>query len=146
MGIPFHETVYGHRFFDVQLPKLIQAVNRLAEATEVQNSLTAEIKQQKSATVTTSQKDDFILLCGVMRLENKVWKYTTGVARCESPRSAILWADQALLYCEELGYKPLPEKEASFLQSLLTNSGDMLLVYKGDPKDLDVMALSAKGA
>ena len=33
----FHETVYGKRFFEVQLPKLTSAINRLAEAIEHQN-------------------------------------------------------------------------------------------------------------
>lgn len=145
MGIPFHESVYGHRFFDVQLPKLTQALNRLAEAVETQNALTAEMKQKTSAEP-AAKKDNFILLCGVMKLENKAWKYTTDLARCVTPRSAILWADQALRECEALGYVPIPEKEASFLESLLANMGDMLLLYKGDSKDLDVMALSAKGA
>lgn len=31
MGIQFHETVYGKRFFEDQLPSLIQAINRLAD-------------------------------------------------------------------------------------------------------------------
>lgn len=32
MGLQFHETGYGKRFFDVQLPSLIKAVERLADA------------------------------------------------------------------------------------------------------------------
>ena len=32
MGLQFHETEYGKRFFDVQLPSLIKAVERLADA------------------------------------------------------------------------------------------------------------------
>ena len=31
MGIQFHETVYGKRFFESQLPALINAINRLAD-------------------------------------------------------------------------------------------------------------------
>lgn len=31
MGLQFHETVYGKRFFDSQLPALIKALNRLAD-------------------------------------------------------------------------------------------------------------------
>ena len=30
----FHETVFGRRFYDSQLPQLIKAINRLAEAME----------------------------------------------------------------------------------------------------------------
>ena len=33
----FHETVYGKRFFLFLLPKLTAAINRLAEAIELQN-------------------------------------------------------------------------------------------------------------
>ena len=34
MGLQFHETGYGKRFFDVQLPSLIKALNRVADANE----------------------------------------------------------------------------------------------------------------
>jgi len=34
MGLQFHETVYGKRFFEGQLPSLIKAINRLADAKE----------------------------------------------------------------------------------------------------------------
>ena len=37
MGPQLHETPYGRRFFDSQLPNLIKAINRLAEAIENQN-------------------------------------------------------------------------------------------------------------
>lgn len=33
----FHETVYGKRFFESQLPKLIKALERIADALEKQN-------------------------------------------------------------------------------------------------------------
>ena len=39
MGPQFHETPHGRRFFDAQLPNLIKAINRLAEAVEKQNEL-----------------------------------------------------------------------------------------------------------
>lgn len=35
----FHETVYGKRFFDSQLPKLIKTLERIADALEKQNEL-----------------------------------------------------------------------------------------------------------
>ena len=37
MGPQFHETGYGRTFFQSQLPNLIKAFNRLAEAIENQN-------------------------------------------------------------------------------------------------------------
>ena len=39
MGPQLHETPYGRQFFDSQLPNLIKAINRLAEAVEKQNEL-----------------------------------------------------------------------------------------------------------
>ena len=33
----FHETMYGKRFFDSQLPALIKALERIAKALEKQN-------------------------------------------------------------------------------------------------------------
>ena len=33
----FHETQYGKRFFDSQLPKLIKSLERIADALEKQN-------------------------------------------------------------------------------------------------------------
>ena len=32
MGLQFHETVYGHNFFEYQLPRLTEAIEKLAEA------------------------------------------------------------------------------------------------------------------
>lgn len=43
MGPQFHETGYGKTFFQSQLPCLIKAINRLAEAIEKHN----ELKQDK---------------------------------------------------------------------------------------------------
>lgn len=34
MGLQFHETVRGARFFDHQLPQLIKALNRVADEME----------------------------------------------------------------------------------------------------------------
>ena len=36
MGIQFHETVYGKRFFESQLPALIKAINRLADVKQAE--------------------------------------------------------------------------------------------------------------
>ena len=35
----FHETMYGKRFFENQLPELIKAINKLATAIAEQNTL-----------------------------------------------------------------------------------------------------------
>ena len=44
MGPQFHETDYGRRFFQSQLPNLIKGINRLAEAIEKQNE---NVKEEK---------------------------------------------------------------------------------------------------
>jgi len=45
MGPQFHETGYGRTFFQSQLPNLIKAINRLADAMEKQNELKEEEKK-----------------------------------------------------------------------------------------------------
>lgn len=45
MGPQFHETGYGRTFFQSQLPNLIKALNRLADAMEKQNELKQEEKK-----------------------------------------------------------------------------------------------------
>lgn len=45
MGPQFYETGYGRAFFQSQLPNLIKALNRLAEAVEKQNELKQEEKK-----------------------------------------------------------------------------------------------------
>ena len=49
-GIQFHETVMGHRFFEHQLPQLIKALNRCADAMEKANQISeardAEAKEK----------------------------------------------------------------------------------------------------
>lgn len=44
MGPQLFQTRYGKRFFDSQLPKLIEAINRLADAVEKQNEVKEEEK------------------------------------------------------------------------------------------------------
>lgn len=41
----FHETPYGKRFFDSQLPKIIKALERIADALEKANEPKEEDKK-----------------------------------------------------------------------------------------------------
>lgn len=50
MGIQFHETVRGARFFDHQLPQLIKALNRVADEME-KSRLANEKKAESNPTV-----------------------------------------------------------------------------------------------
>lgn len=45
MGPEFYQTPYGREFFNVQLPKLIKAIDRLADAVEEQNGKKKEEKK-----------------------------------------------------------------------------------------------------
>lgn len=45
--IPFHSTGYGRRFFDVQLPQLLRAIERLGDNVA---ELTLEVKRQNRIT------------------------------------------------------------------------------------------------
>lgn len=44
----FIRTMYGKRFFDGQLPRLIQALERIADALEKQNEIKQEEKNNDS--------------------------------------------------------------------------------------------------
>jgi hypothetical protein len=50
----FSDTIMGQRFFNKQLPDLIKAVNRLADAQEEQNKL---IKQQIELNTENKEND-----------------------------------------------------------------------------------------
>lgn len=41
MSVDFYQTLMGKRFFEGQLPSLIKAINRLAEAVEESNRLSS---------------------------------------------------------------------------------------------------------
>lgn len=44
MGPQFHETMYGKRFFEKQLPELTKAINRLADAKEKENDAKTDVE------------------------------------------------------------------------------------------------------
>ena len=44
MGVSFHETMYGKRFFEHQLPKLIQAIENLSKSIEKQTKMKEDVK------------------------------------------------------------------------------------------------------
>lgn len=43
--IQFHETIRGKRFFDGQLPALIKALERIADALEKQNESKMKVRR-----------------------------------------------------------------------------------------------------
>lgn len=43
----FHETGYGRKFFERQLPELIKAIKRVADALEKQNQLLEKKEEEE---------------------------------------------------------------------------------------------------
>lgn len=142
MGIPFHETVYGHRFFDVQLPKLTKAIDRLAAAMEESNQLMA-----KSKTPETPAEEEKMLICRkMMRDGDGVFMHFGDVTRCSTPRKALAWANDILEEYKSKGLWPIPEAEIQFLENISQNIPCCLTLYpKGDTSNSDdAIMLSVK--
>jgi hypothetical protein len=47
MGPQFHDTGYGRKFFERDLPELINAINRLANAVEQSNKQSSVVPEKK---------------------------------------------------------------------------------------------------
>lgn len=56
MGFQFHETVRGKIFFESQLPSLIKAINRVADALEQKNEGYSEINMDTKGTLALYRK------------------------------------------------------------------------------------------
>ena len=54
--IQFHETGYGRKFFDYQLPTLIKEIGRLADAVEESNRLAARTNGEE--VIASAEKSD----------------------------------------------------------------------------------------
>lgn len=53
--VQFHETMMGRKFYENDLPGLVKAVNRLADAVEESNRLTAAIGKE---VIASAEKSD----------------------------------------------------------------------------------------
>ena len=93
MGLQFHETVRGARFFDHQVPTLIKAIERLTAAIEENSKLQQEnLYAIQSATSTKGAAPTKITetyFCYVA-YNTETYAYTTF---CRSAREAIVWAN-----------------------------------------------------
>ena len=56
MGIEFYQTLMGKRFFEGQLPALIEACNRLADAVEKANALSNANGEEVIASKATANR------------------------------------------------------------------------------------------
>ena len=142
MGYPqFHETGYGKMFFECQLPKLIKALNRLAEATETQNKLLAKTASQ----TTIDDAAEPVLICSLKLYKNKTTEQVGDIVVCHSPQQAVRWVDTTLLELQSLGFKPVPETKASFFDNISTKTSGLLFVYKdGNSTSDEFYALDVK--
>lgn len=124
MSFQFHETMYGKRFFEGQLPSLIKAINRLAGAIE-------DTKQPTSSTVYVC------FIEGGIDAEMAVALSVVDVHK---------WIDARLKDAERERYSALSEKEeVEFYKSIVAGEPAALPLYKdGDESSAHFYALIAK--
>lgn len=75
MGLQFHETEYGKRFFDVQLPSLIKAVERLADANG----------KQQAAEPAVDTTANMVYVSAMRKIPTNLQLKTARLMRCASP-------------------------------------------------------------
>lgn len=138
MGLQFHETGYGKRFFDVQLPSLIKALNRVADANEKQQ--TAE----PAATVTANM----VYVCyeensNELAIENGAVNEMYVAA---SLNDVYKWLDKRLKEAEKNFYTVLNDMEESeFYKELVASKECALHLYhNGDENSRLNYALTVK--
>jgi hypothetical protein len=98
MGLQFHETVRGARFFDHEVPTLIKSINRLAAAIEESNRLQQEVAAK---TVATPAKQAETYFC-YTAYNAETYAATTF---CRSARETIVWANAQIEGAVEEGFE-----------------------------------------
>ncbi len=108
MGPQFHETGYGRTFFQSQLPRLIKAIERLADAIEKNNLLP---KQFDGKTKTVFKALDLVKLVLPEKSDNKVQRTLSDLILQANEKSIIFKDDcteeeiaKRLNYDVEYGY------------------------------------------
>lgn len=138
MGLQFHETGYGKRFFDVQLPSLIKALNRVADVNEKQQS--AEPVAQVAVNV--------VYVCyeensNELAIENGAVNEMYVAA---SLNDVYKWLDKRLKEAEQNFYAILNDMEESeFYKELMASKECALHLYhNGDENSRLNYALTVK--
>lgn len=138
MGSQFHETGYGRRFYDVQLPALIKAINRLADAKE----------SEKTVEPKTEIADNMVYVCYE---ENSHELATENGAVNEmyvavSLNDVYKWIDNRLKEAEQNIYSVLNDMEESeFYKELMAGKETALALYhNGDESTRLFYALTVK--
>ena len=98
MGLQFHETVRGARFFDHEVPTLIKSINRLAAAIEESNRLQQEAAA-KTATTPATQAETYFCYTAY---NAETYAATTF---CRSARETIVWANTQIQGTIEEGFE-----------------------------------------
>ena len=139
MGFQLHETVYGKRFFEGQLPSLIKAINRLADAKEKELE-TVEPEQTKAV--------NMVYVCFE---ENSHELATENGAVNEMYVAASLndvykWIDKRLKEAEQNYYSILNDlDESDFYKNIIAGKeGTLPLYHNGDESSRLFYALTVK--
>lgn len=125
----FHETGFGNRFFNKQLPELINAINRLADVNEATLMHSKEKPKVQTIYVCYHENSRSIAMDagGVSDLTVK-----------QSIEEVYKWAKTAVDQAEDDGFVPVCECEATeFFSEVLESQKITLPVYKNGDEDAE---------
>ena len=138
MGLQFHETGYGKRFFDAQLPSLIKAINRLADTNE----------KQQNAEFAADVTANMVYICyeensSELAIENGAVNEMYVAA---SLNDVYKWLDKRLKEAEQNYYIALNDMEENeFYKELMASKECALHLYhNGDENSRLNYALTVK--
>lgn len=138
MGLQFHETGYGKRFFDAQLPSLIKAINRLADTNEKQPATepTAEVTANMVYVCYEENSNELAIENGAV---NEMYVAV-------SLNDVYKWLDKRLKEAEQNFYTILNDMEESeFYKELMASKETALHLYhNGDEGSRLNYALTVK--
>lgn len=139
MGIPFHESVYGKRFFDGQLPSLIKALNRLADVKEAEAKLPIQEVSKSANTMFICYEENSHELATENGAVNQMYV-------AASLEDVHRWVDDRLKAAEKDFYTVLNAEEQTAFREELLESGDSALVlyHNGDEDSRLFYALTVK--
>lgn len=119
MGPQFHETVYGQRFFDTQLPNLIKNLEILAK-------WEMKLSKEENRTYVCYHENSFAL-------EPETGKISEMIATNDL-KGALVWLNESLTDAKKNNYCFVKDGEADELYEALANCEDCerILVKKGE--------------
>ena len=127
----FHETMYGKRFFEHQLPSLIRALNRIADNQE--SALTGKntVSTSRSNTVVNSANNIYVCY-----EENSVALYSEAgnISKLFVTSNEALakeWAKRSYEMASGSGYHPIEEADYAELMDHIGDTYASMWVYLG---------------